>query len=163
MAPSPDSGLAGAPQRSIFSQEGGGGTLPSWAAYGAFVGSLVFCAAVLAALGWFTIALMLVFGALFSVLLVLGFAPIAWGKPVPVNPGNFRNPKRGMMITAAAGPLSNLVQAVLFALVPILWVTIVVNMAVTASLAAIGAGIYGSLSLAIPARSKMPSWRYSGW
>lgn len=56
------------------------------------------------------------FGALFSVLLVLGIAPIAWGKPVPVNPGNFRNPKRGMMITAAAGPLSNLVQAVIFAL-----------------------------------------------
>jgi branched-chain amino acid transport system ATP-binding protein len=43
---------------------------------------------------------------------------------------------------------------VLFALVPILWVTIAVNMAVTASLAAIGAGIYGSLSLAIPARSR---------
>jgi len=43
---------------------------------------------------------------------------------------------------------------VLFALVPILWVTIVVNMAVTASLAAIAAGIYGSLSLAIPARSR---------
>ena len=43
---------------------------------------------------------------------------------------------------------------VLFALVPILWVTILVNMAVTASLAAIGAGIYGSLSLAIPARSR---------
>ena len=41
-----------------------------------------------------------------------------------------------------------------FALVPILWVTIVVNMAVSASLAAIGSGIYGSLSLAIPARSR---------
>ena len=51
MTPPPDSGIAGAQQRSIFSQEGGGGTLPSWAAYGAFVGSLVFCAAVLAALG----------------------------------------------------------------------------------------------------------------
>ena len=56
------------------------------------------------------------FGFLFSILLVLGIAPIAWGKPVPVNPGNFRNPKRGMMLTAAAGPLSNLVQAMLFAL-----------------------------------------------
>ena len=43
---------------------------------------------------------------------------------------------------------------VLFALVPILWVTIGVNMAVTASLAAIGSGIYASLSLAIPARSR---------
>lgn len=56
------------------------------------------------------------FGFLFTVLLVLGIAPIAWGKPVPVNPNNFRNPKRGMLLTAAAGPLSNLVQALIFAL-----------------------------------------------
>jgi phosphate transport system permease protein len=76
MTPPPDSGLAAAPERSIFSQ-GGGGTLPSWAAYGAFVGSLVFCAAVLAALGWFTIALTLVFGALFSVLSIY-----AWSRAV---------------------------------------------------------------------------------
>ncbi|CAA9571017.1 MAG: Peptidase M50 [uncultured Thermomicrobiales bacterium] len=56
------------------------------------------------------------FGFLFTILLILGLAPIAWGKPVPVNPGNFRNPKRGMLLVAAAGPLSNLVQAVLFAI-----------------------------------------------
>jgi len=30
-------------------------------------------------------------------------------KPVPVNPYNFKNPKKGMAITAAAGPLSNLI------------------------------------------------------
>ena len=29
-------------------------------------------------------------------------------KPVPINPYNFKNPKKGMAITAAAGPLSNL-------------------------------------------------------
>lgn len=29
-------------------------------------------------------------------------------KPVPVNPYNFKNPKKGMAIVAAAGPLSNL-------------------------------------------------------
>jgi phosphate transport system permease protein len=80
MTPPPDSGLAGAPQRSIFSQEGGGGTLPRWAAYGAFVGSLVFCAAVLAALGWFTIALMLVFGALVSVLAIYGWSRAVEGR-----------------------------------------------------------------------------------
>jgi len=37
-----------------------------------------------------------------------------WAKPVPVNPLQFRRsvgPRRGMMITAAAGPLSNLVLA----------------------------------------------------
>jgi phosphate transport system permease protein len=70
MTPPPDSTVARAPQRSIFGQDGGGGTLPSWAPYGAFVGSLVFAGAVEAALGWFTIALMLVFGVLISVLAI---------------------------------------------------------------------------------------------
>lgn len=37
-----------------------------------------------------------------------------WAKPVPVNPGYFKNPKRGMAITALAGPVSNLVLAVVF-------------------------------------------------
>ena len=38
------------------------------------------------------------------------FTGMAFGgaKPVPVNPYNFKNPKKGMAITAAAGPLSNL-------------------------------------------------------
>src|SRR4051812_49748170 len=44
------------------------------------------------------------FGFLFAILLVLGIAPIAWGEPVPVNPGNLRNPKRGVILTAAARP-----------------------------------------------------------
>jgi ABC-type branched-subunit amino acid transport system ATPase component/predicted MFS family arabinose efflux permease len=43
---------------------------------------------------------------------------------------------------------------VFFALVPVLWVTIVIHMAISASLAAVGSGIYASLSLAIPARSR---------
>src|ERR1700753_414413 len=94
MTPPPDSGLAGAPQRSIFSQEGGGGTLPSWAAYGAFVGSLVFTAAVLAALGWFTIALTLVFGALISV-----FAIYAWSRAVE---GHRRAKDRAVTMAIAA-------------------------------------------------------------
>ena len=39
-----------------------------------------------------------------------------WAKPVPVNPRYFRNPRNGMAITAAAGPISNLILAVLSAL-----------------------------------------------
>ncbi len=50
------------------------------------------------------------------IFLLLGGIGLAWGRPVPVNPGNFRNPKRGMLLVAAAGPLSNLVQAAVFAL-----------------------------------------------
>ena len=41
-------------------------------------------------------------------LLLCGFG---WAKPVPVNPNNFKNPRKGMMLTAIAGPLSNLFAA----------------------------------------------------
>ena len=47
-----------------------------------------------------------VFGLL--MMLVFGFG---WAKPVPVNMLNFKNPKRGMAITALAGPVSNLLLA----------------------------------------------------
>ena len=36
---------------------------------------------------------------------------IGWAKPVPVNPRYYKNPRRGMAITAAAGPASNLLMA----------------------------------------------------
>lgn len=39
-----------------------------------------------------------------------------WAKPVPVNFGNLRHPKRDMLWVAAAGPLSNLVMALFWAL-----------------------------------------------
>ena len=41
----------------------------------------------------------------FLMMLLVGYG---WAKPVPVNTRYFRNPKRGMALTAAAGPLSNL-------------------------------------------------------
>ena len=40
-----------------------------------------------------------------------------WAKPVPVNFGNLRNPKRDMLWVAAAGPGANLAMALLWALV----------------------------------------------
>lgn len=39
-----------------------------------------------------------------------------WAKPVPVDPRYFKNPKRGMALCALAGPLSNLLLAVLLLL-----------------------------------------------
>ncbi|MFV0353180.1 MAG: site-2 protease family protein [Oscillospiraceae bacterium] len=41
-------------------------------------------------------------------MLTIGFG---WAKPVPINPGAYKNPKTGMAITAAAGPISNLLLA----------------------------------------------------
>jgi len=40
---------------------------------------------------------------------------IGWAKPVPVSLRNLRHPRRDFMIVAAAGPISNLLQAVVFA------------------------------------------------
>jgi Zn-dependent protease len=39
------------------------------------------------------------------------FPLIGWAKPVPVNIRNLRHPRRDFMIVAAAGPISNLLQA----------------------------------------------------
>jgi Zn-dependent protease len=43
--------------------------------------------------------------------------PFGWAKPVPVNFNNLRNPKRDMFWVAAAGPGSNIVQALIWGLV----------------------------------------------
>ena len=36
---------------------------------------------------------------------------VGWAKPVPVDPRNFKNPRKGMAITALAGPVSNFLMA----------------------------------------------------
>jgi Zn-dependent protease len=47
--------------------------------------------------------------------LALGGVVFGWAKPVPVNFGNLRHPKRDMFWVAAAGPGSNLIQATIWA------------------------------------------------
>lgn len=41
---------------------------------------------------------------------------VGWAKPVPYNPYNLKNPKKGAALIGAAGPISNLIIAVTFAL-----------------------------------------------
>ncbi len=43
--------------------------------------------------------------------LALILTGIGWAKPVPINPNNFDDRKKGMAISAAAGPVSNLILA----------------------------------------------------
>ena len=50
----------------------------------------------------------------FVMLMILGFG---WAKPVIINPRNFKNPKKGMAISALAGPVSNIMMAILGAVV----------------------------------------------
>ena len=47
-------------------------------------------------------------------LLMMAVFHFGWAKPVPINMYRFRNPKKGMAITALAGPVSNLVLALFF-------------------------------------------------
>lgn len=47
--------------------------------------------------------------------LALIFSPVGWAKPVPVNFGNLRHPRRDMVWVAAAGPGANLMLAALCA------------------------------------------------
>ena len=49
----------------------------------------------------------------FATMLILGFG---WAKPVPVDMRYFKKPKQGMALTALAGPVSNLLLAVLLLL-----------------------------------------------
>lgn len=48
----------------------------------------------------------------FLCMMIFGYG---WAKPVPVNTRNFRNPKNGMALTAAAGPAANLLLGLLSA------------------------------------------------
>ena len=57
---------------------------------------------------WFGLAMMVVAG-------------FGWAKPVPVDPHYFKNPKRGMALTALAGPVSNFLLALLLLLGVRLW------------------------------------------
>lgn len=42
------------------------------------------------------------------------FFNVGWANPVPINTRNFKNPRKGMAISAAAGPISNLCLAIIF-------------------------------------------------
>ncbi|MFH1740271.1 MAG: site-2 protease family protein [bacterium] len=52
-----------------------------------------------------------------TICLVMGY--FGWGKPVPVDPRNLRNPRRDGLWISAAGPSANLLLAILFA--SVLW------------------------------------------
>lgn len=45
--------------------------------------------------------------------LLIFLAGFGYAKPVPVNPRRFKNPRKGMALTALAGPVSNLLMAVI--------------------------------------------------
>lgn len=49
---------------------------------------------------------------LMLIILTNGQFVFGYAKPVPINPMNFRNPKKDMAISAAAGPITNILLAI---------------------------------------------------
>lgn len=56
------------------------------------------------------------FGTILMPLMLLVFTNgqfvFGYAKPVPINPMNFKNPKRGMALSAAGGPITNILLAI---------------------------------------------------
>lgn len=59
------------------------------------------------------------FGSVFLPLFLasLGAPVIGWAKPVPYNPRNLQNPKKGAGLIALAGPISNIILAIIFGII----------------------------------------------
>ncbi|MCD6228981.1 MAG: site-2 protease family protein [Candidatus Omnitrophica bacterium] len=53
---------------------------------------------------------------IFLLIISRGAFAFGYAKPVPINPYNFRNPKKDMMWVGIAGPLSNFILAIIFIL-----------------------------------------------
>ena len=55
-------------------------------------------------------------GAFMMLFVMLGYAPMAWGRPVPVNVFRVRWGRRGFALSSLAGPISNLLVVSIFAI-----------------------------------------------
>ena len=79
-----------------------------------------------------------------------------WAKPVPVDPSNFKRPLQDMAIVALAGPVSNLIMALIWALIIRLGIFIGTN-AEAISLPLIYTGVAGiSINLVLAMINLLP-------
>lgn len=106
-------------------------------------------------------------------MLVCGFG---FAKPVPVNPANFERPKKGMALTALAGPGSNLVLAFLgvaaFRLIGIplglkvddggIWATIPEYRGILAILRLVLVDVFASINLGLAVFNLLPIFPLDG-
>ncbi len=50
-------------------------------------------------------------------LIMLWLFKFGWAKPVPINPGNFKNWRQGTILVSLAGPIANVMMAFLAAII----------------------------------------------
>jgi len=60
---------------------------------------------------------LIVIALFFRIMLGLYIPLFGWGKPVPVNPNRFKNPKSGWALVSFAGPFSNIIMVVFAAII----------------------------------------------
>ncbi len=53
--------------------------------------------------------------------IMLFIAHFGWGKPVPIDPYNFKYPRRDEILVSFAGPLSNFILALVFSRFPVIF------------------------------------------
>ena len=58
-----------------------------------------------------------IFGFIFLILMAFSRFPFAYGKPVPVDPSNYNNPRRDDILVSLWGPLSNICLAIIAAII----------------------------------------------
>jgi Zn-dependent protease len=75
-------------------------------------------------------------------------ANIGWAKPVPVNPSYFRDPQKGMLLVALAGPGANLLLAVFSAVILKLLSPLITELLVPAA-QLLGASVWINIMLAV--------------
>lgn len=61
---------------------------------------------------------------IFTMIVLQGYLMVGWAKPVPIDPRNFRNRRKGERLVAIASPLANLLMCLCWAVVIIIsqWV-----------------------------------------
>ena len=84
--------------------------------------------------------------------LCMALVGFGWAKPVPVNSRNFRNHKRGLILTSIAGPVSNLLLGFIFAVIfrfTALPITKAIYTAPSEQVAMIWSALYSMIYIAI--------------
>jgi len=75
---------------------------------------------------------------------------IGWGKPVPIDQFNFRNPRRDAAIVSLAGPLSNIVVAIILSILirlPFFQIPLLIAFFYTLIIISIGLAIFNLLPI----------------